>query len=223
MIKNTNKKRIKAYKSISKAAGSIDSVREVHKEYKTNAFGGFTESKSYIIENPYKHYYLLDASAFGRYIDEEYEGVIKHDIIKNKLDDYFYYIPQFCISEVFNMLAKWRYDEEYNKRYKKATITDNRYQELKNYFIKLIHDRLFLYPYDLHRYHNLNAHKIFDIENSVKREQPTDKLSSFDILIIAMGIELQRIHGDKNITILSCDKRLIKVSNLVGVEADYYR
>jgi len=144
----------------------------------------------------YEHYYLLDASAFGVYIDNQYKGIVKHDIIENAENVYFYYIPQFCIAEVFNMLAKWRYDEPYNKRHKKIPLTDTEYKSLQDAFIDLVHNRHMLYPYDLHRYHNLNAHQIYNVENSVKREQPNDKLSSFDILIIAMAIELQRIHGD---------------------------
>ncbi|MDR3244695.1 MAG: hypothetical protein LBT79_08105 [Elusimicrobiota bacterium] len=173
----------------------------------------------------YKHYYLIDASAFGRYVDtfNPKSQPIKRNIFSDIIAGNFYYIPQFCIPEVFNMFAKWRYDTDYNKRHKRKKLNKKEYEYLYKLFISYVHNRVLLYPYDLHRYHNLNCHKIYMVENNTDRQQPTDRLSAFDILIIAMGIELQKIHGKNNITILSCDKILIRIANKVNVNVQYYQ
>lgn len=44
------------------------------------------------------------------------------------------------------------------------------------------------------------------------------KLSTFDILIIAMTLELQKIHGTDNITLLACDKRILKIAGLLSIK-----
>ena len=36
-------------------------------------------------------------------------------------------------------------------------------------------------------------------------------MSTFDILIIAMGMELMRIHPPKNVFIVTGDKRIVKI------------
>lgn len=164
--------------------------------------------------NPYKHYYLLDACAFGEYIDKlSSRKKINHNIVINIADGSFYYIPQFCVAEIFNMFAKWHYAEK--------RIDSKKYDQLCDMFKLMIRNRALLYPYDLHRYHNINCDKIYKTEHSIPKGND-HKLSTFDILIIAMGIELQHIHGKDNFTILSCDKRLLKISNAVAVNAVIY-
>lgn len=164
--------------------------------------------------NPYQHYYLLDACAFGEYIGKlSNRQVINHDMLANIVSGSFYYIPQFCVAEIFNMFAKWHYAEK--------KIGSKRYEQLCELFKDMIRNRKILYPYDLHRYHNLNCDKIYKHEHTTPKGSDS-KLSTFDILIIAMGIELQHIHGKDNLTILSCDKRLIKISNIVGVTAENF-
>ena len=164
-----------------------------------------------------KHYYLLDASAFCRFAEYISSSKIQitHNIISKYLEGYFYYMPQFCIAEVFNTFAKWHYAEK--------RINAQDYKELVYLFKTLIQNRNLIYPYDLHRYHNLNCDKIFPIEHTTPHSQPKKgKLSTFDILIIAMALELQLIHGNDNISILSCDNRLIQISSLLKIKTELY-
>ncbi|MDR1195504.1 MAG: hypothetical protein LBL00_03405 [Endomicrobium sp.] len=161
----------------------------------------------------HNHCYLLDASAFLNYVDpnRSTSTPIIHDIVNEISKGNFYYMPQFCVAEVFNTFAKWRYD--------KGKIDNNSYNRLCAAFKDMIHDRKVIYAYDLHRYHNINCDKIYATEHTTTRPTTKSYLSTFDILIIAMGIELQKIHGIADVTILSNDKRLINISNLVGVQA----
>ncbi|MDR0800637.1 MAG: hypothetical protein LBN01_03805 [Endomicrobium sp.] len=157
-----------------------------------------------------RHYYLIDTSAFCRYVELESNS----NIISNFQNSCFYYIPQFCIAEVFNTFAKWYYSED--------KISPEKYEELCKIFKKLIRNRFVFYPYDLHRYHNLNCDKIYEVEHKTPA-QKKGKLSTFDILILAMAIELQTIHGNDNITILSCDKRILEIAKLLNIIAEPYQ
>jgi hypothetical protein len=176
-----------------------------------------------------KHYYLLDASYICRLVQDcisegDSLAIPFHDITANVIErGDFYYIPQFCIAEVFNTFAKWRYcTSESDKSDKRnTTLTPDQYKQVNESFKILIRDRLVLYAYDLHRYHNLNCDKIFETEHTIQREKNKGWLSTYDILIIAMAMELQRIHGKNNIKILSCDERLVKIAVSLKVQAQY--
>jgi hypothetical protein len=161
------------------------------------------------------HYFLLDASAYCRFTDDMLKARPEHNILNKFIDGCFYYIPQFCIAEVFNTYARWHYAEK--------KISESRYKELCEIFKILIRNRRVLYPYDLQRYHNLNCDYIFKIEHTTPHLEQEAKLSSFDILIIAMGIELQRIHGNENTTILSCDKRIVKIAGKLNINTEFYQ
>jgi hypothetical protein len=58
-----------------------------------------------------ERYYLLDASAFCRFVIDDSSKEHIHNITSNAINGYFYYIPQFCIAEVFNTFAKWHYTQ----------------------------------------------------------------------------------------------------------------
>ncbi|MDR3244491.1 MAG: hypothetical protein LBT79_07050 [Elusimicrobiota bacterium] len=170
------------------------------------------------MNSSYKRYYLIDASAYARSVDLEYniKNHVNHSFFGNISKGYFYYIPQFCIAEVFNVYAKWYY--------RKNKIDTAEYNRLCSNFKDMIHNRKVFYPYDLHRYHNLRCDEIYEIEQKTNRlKQGKPYLSTFDILIIAMGLELQHIHGKDNVVILSCDERLIKIANLVNVKTEEFK
>jgi len=150
-------------------------------------------------------YYLIDASAFI-YAIENLDKIKRNFFVEKASGTAFLYMPQFCVTEVFNTCAKffWRL----------GRIGSDRYHEWRDEFIKAIHDRRVIYCYDLHRYHNLNAHKIYELEHKtpyVKKEKP---LSSLDILVIAMGMELKKIHSPNDVIVLTRDRRLITISNM---------
>ena len=76
-----------------------------------------------------KHYYLIDASAFCSYV----EFNSNESFFNAPYNNYFFYIPQFCIAEVFNTLARWHYSEK--------KIDSKKYKELCELFKKLIRNR----------------------------------------------------------------------------------
>ena len=156
------------------------------------------------------------------------------EISKQKLDKKaILFVPAFCIAEVKNTFAKWHY--------RKQVINETEYKKCCETFSKHITGREFFYSYDLNRYHNINCDDIVvlehttdteysitklpprtakeeDIEAALKKINPKDSirkhyLSSFDILIIAAGMELKRIMGDA-VYLLSNDMRLNMIAKL---------
>jgi len=149
-------------------------------------------------------YYLIDSSAFVHSVEHSGNTNINF-FVERANGDAFLYIPQFCITEVFNTYARKFYEEN--------IIPGSVYNQWRNAFINAIHDRRMLYCYDLHRYHNLNSHKIYRSEHRIPRSSKYDRLSTFDVLIIAMGMELKKVHAPNDVFILTRDKRLKRVSN----------
>jgi len=146
-------------------------------------------------------YCLLDASAlvlFYQQANARLEQIFRHKA-ENKA---FIYLPQFCVPEVFNTFARLRFREK--------RIDEQQYTEYRDIFSQHISNRKILYCYDLHRYHNLNAHEIFEIEHTVPYNG-TKAMSTFDILIIAMDMELMKVHPPKQVVIVTGDKRIAMI------------
>ena len=127
--------------------------------------------------------------------------------------DAFFYFPNFCVVEVFNAFARWRYRE--NK------INDKAYKDYLGGFKGEIRNRKNLYCYNLHRYHNYNADLIYQAEHTIRPLDPLVdnapkskcSLSGLDILVIAMGMELKRIHPKDQVYVVTNDERMAKVAN----------
>lgn len=150
-------------------------------------------------------YCLIDTSAFIYAIENLNQTNL--DFFTEKASDMaFLYMPQFCFAEVFNAWARFFYRDN--------RIIGSLYRRWRDAFIRAIHNRNVIYCYDLHRYHNLNSHQIYKIEHTEPYAPGEKALSSFDILLIAMGIELRRIHKPASVLILTRDKRLCKISNM---------
>lgn len=149
-------------------------------------------------------YYLIDASAFVYAVENE--GNTKIDFFMEKAGNKaFLYIPQFCIAEVLNTYARFFFKDK--------KIGSDTYTKWRGAFLKAVHNRRIFYVYDLHRYHNLNADAIYKIEHKIALGPKEGPLSAFDILIIAMGMELKRIHIADEVIILTRDGRLLKIAN----------
>lgn len=173
-----------------------------------------------------KHYYLLDTNAALRHYipDKKITPQIDHIIEQHGLKKAFIFISQFCISELFNTFAKFHYrkKESYPEEYQESFLKDFKplssedYQKICSNFREDIKFGRLFYSYSLDRYHTFNADSIFPFEHQIELTRKNHKtgkdepyfLSTFDILIIAMGIELARIHGDTRTYILTCDKRI---------------
>jgi hypothetical protein len=157
----------------------------------------------------------------------------KHITTQKLAEKAVIFIPSFCIAEVRNTLGKWQF------RLENVFSSRAHYDSVFRVFIKHVHDRKFFYSYDLNRYHNLNTSAIIEIEHTtdtefdaiglpvgtdwkliegkLKENSPNDRigrhyLSTYDILIIAMGTELKRITGEE-IHLLTSDKRLVLISS----------
>jgi hypothetical protein len=175
-------------------------------------------------------YYLLDTSAaLHHYIpDKKITPQLDHIIEQHGLGKAFIFIPQFCVSELFNAFSRlyYRKKETYPQEYQEAYLKDfkslpqNDYDRVCHNFKEDIKFGRLFYNYELSRYHIFNADHVITYEHQVdlvrfnpktKKEEPWF-MSTFDILIIAMGIELARIHGENKTYILTCDKRIKKIA-----------
>lgn len=149
-------------------------------------------------------YYLVDASAFI-YAMEKLGQTKRNFFIEKANGTAFLYMPQFCVTEVLNTFARFFYRDK--------KIGGALYDEWRTQFIEAIRNRRILYCYDLHRYHNLNADKVYEIEHKENYRTNEKPLSAFDILVIAMGVELKKIHSPNEVCILTRDRRLRNISN----------
>jgi len=150
-------------------------------------------------------YYLLDASAFIWAI-ENLDKIKLNFFVEKAKGEAFLYIPQFCITEVLNVFARFFYREK--------RVENRLYTKWKNDFVAATHNRKIVYCYDLHRYHNINTKTIIKLEHITPYKKGESSLSSFDILIIAMGMELKKIHSPNEVQLLTRDCRLQRISNM---------
>lgn len=150
--------------------------------------------------------YLFDTSALIPYYrhDPDLEPKIKHLTEQRGLGRATLFIPNFCIAEVFNTFAKLRYREN--------ILGDSEYDTLKEIFRDHIRHATLFYEYPLHIYHIYNVDYISPLEHQLDIGKEKEQfLSSFDILIIGMGIELVKKYGEENFRIITCDNRLSKI------------
>ena len=184
-------------------------------------------------------YFLFDASAAHHYYlgKEEFQETLAYLIALKEKKQAFFFLPNFCVAEVLNTFAKYRYRLD--------SIEPDFYNKIREDFIDAVRNRKTFYCYYLNRYHNLNAEVVFGIEhtrntefqainefpqgrtfeekmNSIdsivrnlrSRRYPLNKfyLSTFDILIIAMAMELRRFFGERRVYIVTKDERLKTIS-----------
>jgi hypothetical protein len=115
-----------------------------------------------------------------------------------------FFIPSFCIAEVFNTFAKWHFDPADSRQ----KIDWSVYEQLVRKFRQDIRWGRMLYTYDLNRYHIMAADEIIPIEHTVARRDERDHLSTYDILLIAMACELHYIGPAESVHLVTCDRRI---------------
>jgi len=157
-----------------------------------------------------KYIYLIDTCAWVNYYkgDEKVQLLLNHIIVQKGLGRATLFMPSFCIAEVFNTFAKWRY------RGNDIKLIENEYTEVKKNFRSHIRRGALLTEYPLHIYHIYNTDYVIPFEHQWETGKDGNwSLSTFDLLIIAMGIELVKHYGDSPVRIISCDKRLPLLCN----------
>ena len=159
-----------------------------------------------------RYIYLFDACAFINYFRKspgypDIEDKVNHIVEQKGLNQATIFMPNFCIAEVFNTLGRLRYREGVIKN-------DAEYSIVKNAFRHHIRRGALISEYPLHIYHIYNADYIVPFEHqwSIGPDQSWH-LSTFDILIIGMGMELAKHFGDENVRIVTCDNRLEMICN----------
>ncbi|MBI4056840.1 MAG: hypothetical protein HY399_04750 [Elusimicrobia bacterium] len=114
----------------------------------------------------------------------------------------FLFVANFCIAETFNTLARYFYEEK--------LIPEKAYGSYKEALHEDVVGGKILYSYELSRRHILGADDIFKTEHTLSRRNG-DSLSTFDILLISMGMDITRVVGKGNLKILVKENRIVDV------------
>lgn len=135
-----------------------------------------------------------------------------------------YFIPNFCIPEVFSVFEKYRWGKTWNKHVKPGnSLTPAEFKSARERFGYAIHNGSKILQVELDRYHVLCVDLISPINNAYKinrtrggkasrdRAKSTSPASTYDMLVAAMGIWLAHQHGMDNFTIVTGDERLTNV------------
>ena len=166
-------------------------------------------------------YILLDANVTaGYYLPRSLTSKRARGRIENILDsgrsgasEFFFYLPNFCVAEVFSAFMKHSFGA-WNQHVKSKPIDTRIYNSLVKQFQSDIHNGKFIYHYELARYHVLGINLVAPVDHYFrikKRKGRITPMGTFDHLIISMGIHLVRIHGRGNVLILSADERMTDI------------
>lgn len=173
-------------------------------------------------------YLLFDANVIAAYylphtslpkISTRVTKIISQNKVKGrKQKPYIFFIPNFCVAEIFNVLRKYRFGKWNKKVINNGTISKKQFDAVYSKFQKDIHNGKLFYHLELSRYHLLNTAFISPIDHhyaygriSGKKKKNPSPMSTFDLLIIAMGIELVRLHGNGRIKIVTTDNRIFQM------------
>lgn len=159
-----------------------------------------------------RYIYLLDTCAYVNYLRKlpehpDLEAKMNHLIEQRGLGAATLFMPNFCIAEVFNTFGRFRYREGIIR-------SETDYEIVKNAFRNHIRRGVLISEYPLHIYHVYNADYVVPFEHqwNIGVDQSW-RLSTFDILIIGMGIELVKHFGEENVRIVTCDNRIEMLCN----------
>jgi hypothetical protein len=167
-------------------------------------------------------YILLDANVTaGYYLPRSLRSTqarnrieMIFDSVRSGATKHFFYIPNFCVAEVFSVFMKHAFSS-WNRHVKKTGTLDKRvYNSLVRQFQSDIHNGRFIYHYELSRYHVLGINLVAPIDHYYqysRKNKNVAPMGTFDHLTISMGIHLAHIHGPDNVAIVSTDDRLCNI------------
>ena len=140
------------------------------------------------------------------------------DAKRSGAEQLFFYLPNFCVAEVFSVFMKHGFGT-WNKQVKK-TIHTKVYDSLVKQFEADIHNASLIYHYELSRYHILGVNLVAPVDHyfqfnrqTLGKKKNIMPMGTYDHMIISMGIQLTRIHGEDKVAIVSGDDRL---TNILG-------
>lgn len=169
-------------------------------------------------------YLLLDANVVAAlYLPHSNRSGLVRDRIRTIYEarisggeDLFFYLPNFCVAEVFGVFMKHSFGS-WNGHVKK-TIDTRVYDRLVAQFQSDIHNANVIYHLELSRYHVLGVNLVAPIDHyfQFRRRRSGDKrqiapMGTYDHMIISMGCQLTKIHGVGSVAIVSADDRLTEI------------
>lgn len=156
-------------------------------------------------------YYMPSATKNAKVIDRS-KTIL--DSVRNHRLDAICFVPNIVVAEVFNAFARETYSTWDPRIYKKyggagKSLDRRKYNTARKKFKTDIHNGALFYQYELNRYHILSLDLIAPVDKYLKfyRTKKTQSMGASDLLIGAMGIHLNKIHGD-DFRILTADRRM---------------
>ncbi|OIO01165.1 hypothetical protein COY52_07165 [Candidatus Desantisbacteria bacterium CG_4_10_14_0_8_um_filter_48_22] len=173
-----------------------------------------------------KKFFLLDANVIVDYYLGRHEVQrVFNDLLRRRQEGRcLIFIPDFCISEIFSTFAKKCYYEKDAR----DRISEQQFRKAKWDFIDdtsrdLEYKRAQPYTHvELSQNHLINAHLVYQPAwDFVKKEHVRKKLvrkdgtykfpSTFDLLVIAQGVEMAKLYSDEDFVILTSDEVMLEI------------
>ena len=128
-------------------------------------------------------------------------------------------IPNFCIAETYSTFEKYRWGTWNRHVTPGKRLTANELKKAQDDFGRAIHNGRTMLQYELNRYHiicvdliaPINAHYKIARDRSSKNKKNVVPASTFDTLIISMGIWLQKQHGRVHFRLVTGDERIEQI------------
>lgn len=165
-------------------------------------------------------YYVKEATRNNHNVHPRASVILES--VRHHRTDSFCAIPNIVIAEVFASLDRECYsawDPRVNKHYGGSgkTLDKRRHTSARKKFRNDIHNGSLFYQVEVNRYHVLALDLIAPIDKYMKhyRKKGTRSMGASDLLILAMGIHLKKIHGGENFAIVSADRRMGAILNTV--------
>jgi hypothetical protein len=129
-------------------------------------------------------------------------------------------IPNYCIGETFAVFEKYRWGASWNRHVNAdSRLTPRQFRTARAQFHRAIHNGTKLLQVALDRYHILCLDLIAPINAAyrIKRDRGGKKknvspASTYDLMLLAMGIWLQKQYGQADFVIATGDERIALVA-----------
>lgn len=156
-------------------------------------------------------YYLPQASC-SKKASERARMIIDY-VKKGGAPNWVLLIPNIAIAEAFNTFAKYCYGK-WNPHVKKnipGGLDQRKYKTIRKKFRDHIHNGKLFHQIELNRYHILYSDLISPLDHyyQIYRKRGNKApLQTMDILILAMGIELNHLLGAERFYVITADNRM---------------